>query len=85
LSAALSAITAAVVGVILNLSIWFALHVIFDQVNNCGAMPLPAFSSINVIATILTIGAAILMLRFKLGLVTTMGVIALAGMGLSLL
>jgi chromate transporter len=85
LSAALSAITAAVVGVILNLSIWFALHVIFDQVNNCGAMPLPAFSSINVIATILTIGAAILMLRFKLGLVTTMGVMALAGMGLSLL
>ena len=85
LSAALSAITAAVVGVILNLSIWFALHVIFDQVNNWGAMPLPAFSSINVIATILTIGAAILMLRFKLGLVTTMGVMALAGMALSLL
>ncbi len=85
LSAALSAITAAVVGVILNLSIWFALHVIFDQVNNWGAMPLPAFSSINVIATTLTVGAAILMLRFKLGLVTTMGVMALAGMALSLL
>ena len=85
LSAALNAITAAVVGVILNLSIWFALHVIFDQVNNWGAMPLPAFSSINSIATILTIGAAILMLYFKLGLVTTMGVMALAGMGLSVL
>jgi chromate transporter len=85
LSAALNAITAAVVGVILNLSIWFALHVIFDQVNNWGAMPLPAFSSINGIATILTIGAAILMLYFKLGLVTTMGVMALAGMGLSVL
>jgi hypothetical protein len=48
-------------------------------------MPLPAFSSINVIATTLTVGAAILMLRFKLGLVTTMGVMALAGMALSLL
>ena len=85
LSAALSAISSAVVGVILNLSIWFALHVIFDQVNNWGAMPLPAFSSLNVIATTLTVGAAIMMLRFKLGLVTTMSVMALAGMALSLL
>ena len=32
LSGALAAITAAVVGVILNLSVWFALHVLFGQV-----------------------------------------------------
>ena len=83
LSAALSAITAAVVGVILNLSIWFALHVLFGQVSQWGAMPLPALSTINLIATILTVTAAVLMLRFKLGLVPTMGLMALAGMGLS--
>ena len=33
LSGALAAITAAVVGVILNLSVWFALHVLFGQVH----------------------------------------------------
>ena len=32
LSGALAAITAAVVGVILNLSVWFALHVLFGKV-----------------------------------------------------
>ncbi|MFT5786550.1 MAG: chromate transporter [Ascidiaceihabitans sp.] len=85
LSAALSAITAAVVGVILNLSIWFALHVLFGQVSQWGAMPLPVLSTINLIAAILTITAAVLMLRFKLGLVLTMGLMALTGMGLSIL
>ena len=85
LSAALTAITAAVVGVILNLSIWFALHVLFGQVGQWGAMPLPLLSTINLIATILTVAAAVMMLRFKLGLVLTMGLMALAGMGLSIL
>ena len=85
LSAALSAITAAVVGVILNLSIWFALHVLFGQVGQWGTMPLPLLSTINLIATVLTVAAAVLMLRFKLGLVPTMGLMALAGMGLSIL
>ena len=85
LSAALSAITAAVVGVILNLSIWFAFHIVFGQVGQWGAMLLPLLSTINLIATILTVAAAVLMLRFKLGLVPTMGLMALAGMGLSIL
>lgn len=85
LSAALRGITAAVVGVILNLSIWFALHVVFDTVGQWGAMPMPVLSSINIIAALLTITAAVLMLRFKLGLVSTMGLMALAGMGLSVL
>jgi chromate transporter len=84
LSAALSAITAAVVGVILNLSIWFALHVLFDRVGKLGAMPLPDVTSINLIATLLTASAAFLMLRLKWGLLPTMGLLALAGMGLSL-
>jgi chromate transporter len=85
LSAALSAITAAVVGVILNLSIWFALHVLFNQVGKLGAMPLPDVSSVNLIAVVLTLCAAVLMLRYKFGLVRTMGLMALAGMGLSVI
>ena len=35
LSGALSAVTAAVVGVILNLTVWFALHVLFAHVRRC--------------------------------------------------
>src|SRR5262249_33953613 len=40
LSGALAAITAAVVGVILNLSVWFALHVLFGKVTEMHAGPL---------------------------------------------
>ena len=85
LAAALKAITAAVVGVILNLSIWFALHVLFDQVNTLGAMPLPDVSSINWVAALLTTIAAYLMLRLKIGLLPVMTAMAIAGMGLSFL
>lgn len=84
LSAALSAITAAVVGVILNLSIWFALHVLFDQIGQWHAMPLPIFTSLNLTATLLTATAGLLMLRFKFGLITTMGLLALTGMAISI-
>ncbi|HEU4442635.1 MAG TPA: chromate efflux transporter [Burkholderiales bacterium] len=40
LSGALAAITAAVVGVILNLTVWFALHVLFAEVREMHAGPL---------------------------------------------
>ena len=58
LKGALNAITAAVVGVILNLSVWFALHVLFDRVNRVSLTPfqlwVPDFSSLNLIVVILT-------------------------------
>lgn len=44
LSGALAAITAAVVGVILNLSVWFALHVLFGKVTEMHAGPLRWFA-----------------------------------------
>lgn len=51
LSAALSAVTAAVVGVILNLSIWFAIHVVWREVGRIEAGPLsielPVLTSID--------------------------------------
>jgi len=59
LRGALSAITAAVVGVILNLSVWFALHVLFENVNHMFSGPfqlwLPEISSINWIVAVLTV------------------------------
>ncbi len=78
LSAALSAITAAVVGVILNLSVWFALHVWFSSVRVVGsgpvAIPLPDLSTLDVRAAILTLLAAVLMLGLKQGMSMTLAV-----------
>ncbi len=87
LSGALEAITAAVVGVILNLSLWFALHVIFGSVQPDGffSVPIPEWSSFNPIAAGLTVAAAILMLGLNMGFVTTMGILAFAALGLGLL
>jgi chromate transporter len=84
LSATLSAITAAVVGVILNLSIWFALHIIFDVVNDVqlGALHLsvPEWSTLNVPALVLSVLAFVLIFRLHLGMLKTLSICA--GFGL---
>lgn len=68
LKSALAAITAAVVGVMLNLSLWFALHVLFTQVTQRDIGPLvlwqPALSSLDLLALSLC-GLSVLLL-FKL-------------------
>ncbi len=76
LHAALSTITAAVVGVILNLSVWFGVHVVFRQVGTLELGPLrlltPVLASIDVAAALLAAGAMLAMLRFKVGLPKTL-------------
>ncbi|MFV0383314.1 chromate efflux transporter [Paracoccus sp. (in: a-proteobacteria)] len=71
LSGALGAITAAVVGVILNLSLWFALHVVFGTVAERRAGPLvlwlPDLASINVVALALIALSGYLLLRRHMG------------------
>jgi chromate transporter len=88
LSAALAAITAAVVGVILNLAIWFAVHVIFSQTRKIVVGPLdfdaPVFSSINFWAAALSLGAVIAMFFFKIRMVPVLAVCAAAGIALYL-
>ncbi|MFT4961780.1 MAG: chromate transporter [Paracoccaceae bacterium] len=88
ISAALQAITAAVVGVILNLSVWFALHVLFDTVSQWQSgplsMPAPHLSSLNGAALALTVVAAALMLGLKRGMGETLAVIAVIGAGIHL-
>lgn len=83
LSAALTGITAAVVGVVLNLAVWFALHVVFARVDDQWYGPLrlhlPAIDSLDPVALVLTVAAAIAMLRFHLGLLTTLAAAALCG------
>lgn len=74
LAGALQAITAAVVGVIANLSLWFTLHVLFDEVRADAllAMPLPLPDSFNLPAAALSVGAGVLMLVLNRSFVTTM-------------
>jgi chromate transporter len=81
LSGALSAITAAVVGVIANLSLWFAAHVAFDQVGEASLGPVriiaPVWGSIDLLSVALTAFAALLILRLHRGLPMTLALCAL--------
>ena len=83
LAAALSAITAAVVGVVLNLAVWFALHVVFGEVeeDTLGAVRLfvPVWSTIDWAALAIAVGALVAMLRFKVGMIRTLFVSAALG------
>ena len=78
IAGALRAISAAVVGVIANLSVWFALHVLFDRVEAGGflALPLPDWASFNPSAALLTAAAVLLMIGLKRGFVVTMLLLA---------
>lgn len=83
LAAALGAITAAVVGVIMNLALWFALHVVFGKVESVGwGVELPVLSSLDWRAALLSAAAMVAMFRLKLGMLPTLAGSALAGLAL---
>jgi chromate transporter len=88
LKSALSAITAAVVGVILNLSVWFALHVLFRERIEVSAGPvqfeIPNIISIDVTAAALAVLAALLLFVRHAGITTTLLVSASASLLLAL-
>ncbi len=88
LTAALHGITAAVVGVILNLSVWFALNVLFDVVGQASwgplSTPVPDVLSANYTALALTFAAGLLIFKAKLGMATVLALMALAGMAIHL-
>jgi chromate transporter len=76
LNGALSAITAAVVGVVLNLAIWFALHTVFrdvTSVKNYGlTFDMPVLTSADPWALALSVAAIIAIFRFKVGMITAL-------------
>jgi chromate transporter len=84
LASALSGVTAAVVGVILNLSLWFALHVFFAKVEAVWHGPLrlwqPDPTTLDVAAVALACLAAVLLLRMKLGIAATLAISASAAL-----
>jgi chromate transporter len=83
LAGALAAITAAVVGVILNLSVWFALHVLFGHVQEQHFGPLRWYAfeprALDTHAAVLAATAAVLAFRFHRGLIEVVVVMALLG------
>jgi chromate transporter len=88
LASTLDAIKAAVVGVILNLSLWFSLHVLFAQVNEWRRfglkLPVPELTSVNAAAVLLGAAALLALLRFKINLMVVLALSAAAGLVLKL-
>ncbi|MGQ0722116.1 MAG: chromate efflux transporter [Candidatus Eiseniibacteriota bacterium] len=90
LSGALSTITAAVVGVILNLAVWFALHVLFAEVVPLEIGPVvrlsvPVWSTVDPAALVISAAAFVALLRFKLGMLPVLGASMLAGVAVTLI
>ena len=88
LSAALTGITAAVVGVIANLSIYFSIHTLFSRTHTYDTGPIhlaaPTWSTISPRAVSVTVLAFILVFRFKLPVLRVLGICAVVGAGLYL-
>jgi chromate transporter len=84
LRGALAGITAAVVGVILNLAIWFSLHTLFANVRaeHFGpvVLQLPEWSTLDGAAVVIAAGAAIATFRFHVNMLVLIG--ACAGLGI---
>jgi chromate transporter len=88
LAGALTAITAAVVGVILNLSIWFALHTLFRETTPVRSFALsfdmPVLSSIDIAAFVLSAAAATAIFRLNIGMLWVLAGSCVAGLALRL-
>lgn len=86
LTAALSTITAAVVGVVLNLAVWFAVHTLFGKVDTINMGPgqllkltVPVWSTIDWGAVLIATLATLLTFRWKRGMVTTLAACVVVG------
>ncbi len=83
LSSALSAVTAAVVGVVLNLAVWFALRTLFAERTPWsfpgGQLDVPIWSTIDWAAAFIAIAAAVMLIRLKWNLFLVLGICVMAG------
>jgi chromate transporter len=88
LASALSAVTAAVVGIIANLAVWFALHVLFGHVGEWTlgpfVLPAPDFATIDLAAAAIAIAAGIALIRYNANMIAVLLSAALAGMAWTL-
>src|SRR6202043_3270393 len=83
LAGALSAITAAVVGVILNLAVWFAIHTVFRETMAVRAYGLafdaPVSGSVDLRALALSLAAIVAIFRFGIGMIPTLAAACIGG------
>jgi chromate transporter len=86
LAGALAAVTAAVVGVIGSLALWFGLHVLFAEVGEVEvgpfALPFPDLATFDAWAAAVALVAGLALLRFHVGVVTVLLAAALVGASL---
>jgi chromate transporter len=84
LAEALQAVTAAVVGVIANLAVTFAVHTLFEQVREVdtfsGTVPVPVWSSVDVFPLIVALVSFVGLWRFRWKILPVIGASALAGL-----
>lgn len=85
LSSALTLISAAVLGVIANLSLWFTLNLLFAQTTQSPIGTLPVLTSFDPIAGVLTAAAIFAMLKLRLPLLGVLALSASAAMTIGLL
>ena len=83
LGGALAAITAAGVGVILNLAIWFALHVLFGELRAMEgfgmSLEVPILATLDPVALALMLAACLAMFRFNVGMFPVLAACSAAG------
>jgi chromate transporter len=88
LSAALTGITAAVVGVIANLGVYFAVHTLFGDTRQVGwsvlSLEVPVVGTVRWVALAIAVLAAVLLFRLKWSVLRTLGVCALVGLAAGL-
>ncbi|MEN3324025.1 chromate efflux transporter [Mariniflexile soesokkakense] len=84
LSTALSGITAAVVGVILNLGIWFTLHTLFGTIEERQSygvhFMIPDWNTLDIGSLIITLIALFAYFRLKLNMLKTIGICVVLGL-----
>lgn len=89
LNVVLSAIMAAVVGVILNLAVWFALHTLFGEINVLRVwgmrLQVPVLSSLDPWSLLLSAVAVLALFRFHLGMMSTLAGCCIAGIAIHVL
>jgi chromate transporter len=72
LAAALAGVTAAVVGVVLNLGVWFAIHTLFGRVADRSfgpiTVPVPDLATFSPVGAAISVAAAIALFRFRVGM-----------------
>ena len=88
LATALAAVTAAVVGIIANLALWFALHVLFGTVRDTAigplSIPVPELATFDLAAAAVAVAAGVALIRFKVNLFAVLAAAMAAGVFVTL-